>query len=102
MNKFWMMGGAIIAVSVAAMVWNARPVRSSENLLGKAQSEFAAKARDALIQRQMAQTSTAPAVVAPPKPETLSPYVVASLEPVAAPKVVARETRFEAPAPPPL
>ena len=62
MNKFWMMGGAIIAVSVTAMVWNAGPVRSSENLLGKAQSEFAAKARDALIQRQMAQASVASAV----------------------------------------
>ena len=34
MNKFWMMGGAIIAVSVTSMVWNAGPVRSSENLLG--------------------------------------------------------------------
>lgn len=101
MNKFWMMGGAVIAVSVAAVVWNSGPVRSSENLLGKAQSEFAMKARDALIQRQMAQASPAPAVVAAPKSASLLPYVVASLEPVAAPTVVARETRFEAVAPEP-
>jgi hypothetical protein len=101
MNKFWMMGGAIIAVSVTAMVWSAGPVRSSENLLGKAQSEFAMKARDALLQRYMAQSSTAPAVVASPKPETLLPYVVASLEPVAAPTIVSRDMRLEAPAPEP-
>jgi hypothetical protein len=101
MNKFWMMGGAVIAVSVTAMVWNAGPVRSSENLLGKAQSEFAMKARDALIQRQMAQASTAPVVAAPPKSEPLLPYVIASLEPVAAPTVVAGQTRFESAAPAP-
>ena len=99
MKKFWMMGGAVIAVAVTAMVWNSGPVRSSENLLGKAQSEFAAKARDALIQRQMAQASVAPAAVTVPKTEAPAPYVVASLEPVAAPTIVARETRFEAPTP---
>jgi hypothetical protein len=97
MKKFWMMGGAVIAVAVTAMVWNSGPVRSSENLLGKAQSEFAAKARDALIQRQMGQTPPAPVVVAAPKSETTpAPYVVASLGPVAAPTVATRETRFEA------
>jgi hypothetical protein len=101
MNKFWMMGGAIIAVSVTAMVWSAGPVRSSENLLGKAQSEFAMKARDALIQRYMTQSSAASAVVASPKPETLLPYAVASLEPVAAPTIVSRDMRLEAPAPEP-
>jgi hypothetical protein len=100
MNKFWMMGGAIVAVSVTAMVWSAGPVRSSENLLGKAQSEFAMKARDALLQRYMAQSSTAPAVVASPKLETPLPYVVASLEPVAAPTIVSRETHLEAAADP--
>jgi len=104
MKKFWMMGGAVIAVAVTAMVWNSGPVRSSENLLGKAQSEFAAKARDALIQRQMAQASIAPSVVAVPKTEALkteapAPYVVASLGPVAAPTAVTRETRVEIPAP---
>src|SRR5882757_6661638 len=101
MNKFWMMGGAVIAVSVTAVVWNSGPVRSSENLLGKAQSEFAAKARDALIQRQMAQATTAPLAIAVPKSEAPAPYVVASLEPVAAPTMITRETRIEAPAPEP-
>jgi hypothetical protein len=91
MKKFWMMGGAVIAVSVAAMTWNPGPVRSSENLLGKAQSEFAIKARDALIQRRMAQASpvTAPALAAADEPMIAAPeaaYVVASLGPVAAPK----------------
>jgi hypothetical protein len=98
MNKFGMMGSTVLAASVAAVIWGAGPVRSTENLLGKAQSEFAAKARDALIQRQMAQTTTAPMVMAAPKTEAPTPYVVASLEPVAAP-VISREIRVEAPAP---
>jgi hypothetical protein len=101
MKKFWMMGGAVIAVAVAAMVWNSGPVRSSENLLGKAQAEFAAKARDALIQRQMSQASIAPAVISAPKTEVQAPYVVASLGPVGAPTAVSRETRVEIPAPAP-
>ena len=99
MKKFWMMGGAVIAVAVAAMVWNSGPVRSSENLLGKAQAEFAAKARDALIQRQMAHAPTAPPVISAPKTEVQAPYVVASLGPVGAPTAVSRETRVEIPAP---
>lgn len=101
MSKFWMMGAAIVAVSVAAMAWNTQPVRSSESLLGKAQSEFAMKARDALMQRYMAQASTAPAAAVAPKSTALLPYAVASLEPVAAPMVVARKTSLEASAPQP-
>lgn len=97
MRKFWM-GGAIAAISVAAMAWSERPVRSSESLLGKAQSEFAMKARDALIQRQIAQASAATSA---PKSISLLPYAVASLEPVAPPAIVAREPRFEAVAPKP-
>ncbi len=100
MNKFWMMGSTVLAASVAAVIWGAGPVRSTENLLGKAQSEFATKARDALIQRQMAQATMAPQVSAAPKTEAPSPYVVASLEPVAAP-LMTREIRLEAPAPEP-
>jgi ribonuclease E len=100
MNKFGMMGSTVLAASVAAVIWGAGPVRSTENLLARAQSEFAAKARDALIQRQMAQATMAPLVMAAPRTEAPSPYVVASLEPVAAP-VVTREIRVEAPAPQP-
>ena len=96
MRKFWMMGGAIIAVSVAAMAWNTQPVRSSESLLGKAQSEFAMKARDALMQRYMAQSSTASVAAVASKS-----IAVASLEPVAAPVVIASKTPLEAIAPEP-
>jgi hypothetical protein len=107
MSKFWIMGGAAIAVSVAAIGWNCRPAHSSNPLLGKAQSEFAIRARDALIQRRMAQISVtsevamaplvpATAPVVPVIPDTLAvaseaslaperTYVVASLEPVAPP-----------------
>jgi hypothetical protein len=91
MRKFWMMGGAIIAVSVAAMAGNTQPVRSSESLLGKAQSEFAMKARDALMQRYMAQSATASVTAVASKS-----IVVASLEPVAAPTVIAAKTPLEA------
>ena len=101
MNKFWMMGGAVIAVSVAAMVWNPQPVRSSENLLGKAQSEFAMKARDALMQRYVTQASTAQVDAAASSSTSLLPYAVASLEPVAAPMAVAHKTSLEAIAPEP-
>ncbi|MBA2398705.1 MAG: hypothetical protein H0V72_08390 [Bradyrhizobium sp.] len=101
MSKFWVMGGAIMAVSVAVMAWNTQPVRSSESLLSKAQSEFAMKARDALMQRYMAQSATASAAAVAPKSTALLPYAVASLEPVAAPMVVARKTSLEAIAPQP-
>ncbi|MBA2399350.1 MAG: hypothetical protein H0V72_11725 [Bradyrhizobium sp.] len=101
MNKFWVMGGASIALSVAAMVWNPGTDRSSKNLLGKAQSEFAMKARSALMQRRMAQASTESAVIAEPKPVALLPFAVASLEPVAPPTSIVRETRLEAVAPEP-
>jgi hypothetical protein len=97
MNKFWMMGVAAITVTVAVMALDSRPVRSSEDLpgkdlLGKAQSEFAIKARDALVQRRMVQASTAQASTAPelasaPPSVPQSPYKVASLEPVAPPTI---------------
>jgi hypothetical protein len=100
MSKFWIMGGAAIAISVVAIAWGCQPVRSTESLLGKAQAEFAVKARDALIQRRMAQASPAPvpaevstpAEVAAPPSVPQSRYVVASLEPVAAPVIAAPAT----------
>jgi hypothetical protein len=93
MSKFWMMGVAAITVTVAVVALDSRPVRSSEDLLGndllgKAQSEFAIKARDALVQRRMVQASTAPELAsAPSVPQ--APYRVASLEPVAPPTIAA-------------
>lgn len=99
MKKFWMIGGAVIAASVVAMAWNTAPVRSSEKLLSKAQSEFATKARDALIQRQMAQAPTVSTPTATPKSLPLPPDVFPSLEPVADTPVATPETSVEVAAP---
>ena len=90
MTRFWMMGGVAIAVSVGVMAWSPRPTPASEDLLRKAQSEFAIKARDALIQRRMALAPTS----ALPSPS--QPYMVASLEPVAPPRIAIAETPAEA------
>jgi hypothetical protein len=101
MRKFWMMSGAIIAVTAAAVAWHPQPVRSSEGLLGKAQAEFATRARDALIARRMAQAPTAPAVTSAPSSVPTQPYVVASLEPIAPPTIATREATVVAVAPVP-
>lgn len=107
MSKFGMMSGAAAIAMIAAVAWNYRPAHASDPLLGKAQSEFAIRARDALIQRRMAQVSvTSEVAMAPVLPATASTvpvipdtlavatepstpsertYVVASLEPVAPP-----------------
>lgn len=98
MKKFWMMGGAAVVVTVAAFVW-ASPVRSSENLLSKAQSEFAAKARDALMQRQMVQGPVMPAALPAPKSAPVQSEVIASPEPVAPTPVAAPEMPVEIKAP---
>jgi hypothetical protein len=90
MTRFWMMGGVAIAVSVGVMAWSPRPTPASEDLLRKAQSEFAIKARDALLQRRMAVAPTS----ALPSPS--QPYMVASLEPVAPPRIAIAETPAEA------
>jgi hypothetical protein len=89
MRKFWMISGAVIAVSAAAVLWSPQPVRSSEGLLGKAQSEFAIKARDALIQRRMTGVTIVPSLTSAPPSVPTPPYVIASLEPVAPPTVAA-------------
>jgi hypothetical protein len=107
MSKLGMMSGAAAIAMIAAVAWNYRPAHASDPLLEKAQSEFAIKARDALIQRRMAQMSiTSEVAMAPVAPATSSTvpvipdtvavateassapertYVVASLEPVAPP-----------------
>jgi hypothetical protein len=81
MNRFRIWGVAAIVVSAAVIAAGPRPVGPSEDLLGKAQSEFAAKARNALIQRHMAPATTA----------VTKPTVVASLETATMPTAVARE-----------
>jgi hypothetical protein len=82
MNRFWVWGAAVLAVSVVAVTAAPGQLRSSESLLAKAQSEFEIKARNALIQRHMAHI---PAAVA-----TMAPTVVAPLETAGLP--VARDT----------
>jgi hypothetical protein len=99
MIKIWMISGAVVAVSVAVMAWSPRPARTSEDLLGKAQSEFAIKARDALIQRRTALAQpAAPAAIDAASGVEL-PYVVASLGPVAVPTTARSETPVAAVAP---
>ena len=78
MSKFWMIGVTAIVVSVASVALQVRPVRSSDDLLGKAQAQFAIKARDALVQRRMTSAPPSPVDAAPAGAEL--PYVVASLE----------------------
>jgi hypothetical protein len=91
MSKFWMIGVTAVVVSVASVALQVRPVRSSDDLLGKAQAQFAVKARDALIQRRMTSAPPSPVDAAPAGAEL--PYVVASLGPVAVPTTA----RFETP-----
>jgi hypothetical protein len=76
-------------MSAAAALWSPQPVRSSEVLLGKAQSEFATKARDALIRRRMAELPMLPTELSSPPSVPTPPYVVVSLEPVAPPTIAA-------------
>jgi hypothetical protein len=53
MNKIWMMGSVAAMATVAVVVWSAQPARSSQtqDWLSRAQTEFASKARDAVIER---------------------------------------------------
>ena len=101
MRKFWMIGGAVIAMSAAAALWSPQPVRSSEVLLGKAQAEFATKARDALIRRRMAELPMLPTELSAPPSVPTPPYVVVSLEPVPPPTIAApKESIVPAPVSP--
>jgi hypothetical protein len=99
MSKIGMIGGAAIAATFAATVFYYHPSYASDALLAKAQSEFTAKARDALLQRRLAPTSTASLIETAPQSEPVHTYVVASLEPVAPPRATAIEVSQAAPAP---
>jgi hypothetical protein len=98
MRKYWMIGAAVIAMSAAAALWSPQPVRSSEVLLGKAQSEFATKARDALIRRRMAELPMLPTELSSPPSVPTPPYAVVSLEPVA-PATIAAPKESTVPTP---
>src|SRR5690242_12261358 len=52
MSKIGMTSGTVIALSVLATVLSYQPSRASDALLAKAQAEFTAKARDAVLQRR--------------------------------------------------
>jgi hypothetical protein len=91
MSKVWMISGAAIATLIAVAAWAPQPARSSQDLLAKAQSEFASKARDAVIQRRMAQStqrvqdpieSAAASLPQAAEPVQPKPLAVASLDPV--------------------
>ena len=74
MSKIWMMSSVASIAAVAAMAWGAQPARSSQDWLAKAQSEFATKARDAVIQRRLSQESGA----VPPAAAQTAPSIVAT------------------------
>jgi hypothetical protein len=79
MIKIGMTSGAAIAM-IAVAVLCYQPSHASDALLAKAQSEFTAKARDALLQRRNAQPSAAAVLAAAPRSES-SQNLLASLGP---------------------
>ena len=92
MNRFWIWGVAVVAVVGAVVAANPGQSHSSDTLLVKAQSEFALKARNELIQRHMVQAPAASAATAAGKPA-----VVASKEVAAFPGSAARENLRKGP-----
>jgi hypothetical protein len=107
MSKIWMMGGVAATALMAVLAATPEPARSSQDLLAKAQSEFATKARTAVMQRRVAQDATQaasqdPAVleeIAAPQP---APYMVASLESLPPSPAARAETPVIAAAPVPV
>lgn len=90
MKTILMMSSAAAVAAVAAMVWGAQPARSSQDWLAKAQSEFATKARDAVIQRQIGKASggsPSAALVTESDSAELPVPVTADLAPELAPTV---------------
>jgi hypothetical protein len=81
MSKLGIAIGSAIALSVVATGLYYRPSGASNDLLAKAQSEFTAKARDAVLQRQ---AQPGPALASSSTSEVLEPtHPVASAEPAA-------------------
>jgi len=81
MSKIGITSGTAIALSIAATVFYYQPSHASDALLVKAQSEFTAKARDAVLQRRTAQVPMGTALAAAPQSEPAQTYTLASLEP---------------------
>lgn len=81
MSKLGIAIGSAIALSVVATGLYYRPSGASNDLLAKAQSEFTAKARDAVLQRQ---AQPGPALASGSTSEVMEPtHPVASAEPSA-------------------
>jgi hypothetical protein len=80
MSKIGITSGTAIALSVMATVFYYQPSHASDALLAKAQSEFTAKARDAVLQRR-AQAQTGMVLAAVPQSEQT--YKLASPSPAA-------------------
>ncbi len=80
MSKIGMTSGTAIALSVVATVFCYQPSHASDALLAKAQAEFTAKARDAVLQRRAAQAPAGMvlASVAVQTPTVASPTVAPS------------------------
>jgi hypothetical protein len=82
MSKIGITSGTAIALSVMATVLYYQPSHASDALLAKAQSEFTAKARDAVLQRR-AQAQTGMVLAAVPQSEPAQTYKLASPSPAA-------------------
>ena len=97
MSKIGMTSGTVIALSVIATVFCYQPSRASDALLAKAQSEFTAKARDAVLQRR-AQAMAGPVLASVPA----QTHTITSPEPATPPAptpVMASERSIPARAP---
>ena len=79
MSKIGITTGTAIALSVIATVLSYQPCYASDALLAKAQAEFTAKARDAVLQRRAAQ-APAGMVLASTQSEPVQTHTLASLE----------------------
>ncbi|MGJ4949626.1 hypothetical protein [Bradyrhizobium sp. HKCCYLS20291] len=91
MTKILMLSSVAAISAIVAMPWGAQPARSSQDWLAKAQSEFATKARDAVIQRKIgADAGVAPAsTTQPPSVAEAADQPAAPRPPAAVPAVAA-------------
>jgi hypothetical protein len=69
MSKIGITTGTAIALSVIATVLSCQPSYASDPLLAKAQAEFTAKARDAVLQRRAAQAPAGMVLASAPQSE---------------------------------
>jgi len=92
MSKIGITSGTAIALSVIATVLCYQPSHASDALLAKAQAEFTAKARDAVLQRRAAQ-APAGMVLASAQSEPVQTHTLVSLEQPAALSALASADR---------